>query len=62
MMNTQNTYDCIRFSVGAIGVGIFSTAPSVMLLFYLTDVLGVAPYVAGIVAFFQNLLIWSPIQ
>ncbi len=55
-MNTQNPYGCIRFSVGAIGVGIFSTAPSVMLLFYLTDVLGVVPHVAGIVAFFPKFI------
>lgn len=37
------------YAVGSIGTAIFTTVPSLLLLYYLTDVLGVAAAVAGLV-------------
>ena len=38
-----------RFAVGSLGTGGFSTLPGLVLVFYLTDTLGVAAWVAGFV-------------
>ena len=38
-----------RFAVGSLGTGGFSTLPGLVLVIYLTDTLGVAPWVAGFV-------------
>ncbi len=39
------------FGVGSLGTGIYLTVPSVLLLYYLTDVLHVAPALAGLAVF-----------
>lgn len=39
---------CLSYGVGSIGAGIFSTIPGLLLLFYLTDTLGVSPGLAGL--------------
>lgn len=39
--------DRVGYGVGSIGTGIFSTVPGLVLLYYLTDVLGVAAGLAG---------------
>jgi len=38
-----------RFAIGSIGTGGFATLPGLVLVFYLTDTLGVAAWAAGIV-------------
>ena len=35
------------FSAGSIGMGVWVTVPGLLLLYFLTDILGVAPLVAG---------------
>ncbi len=39
---------CLTYGIGSIGAGIFSTIPGLLLLFYLTDTLGVAAGLAGL--------------
>jgi len=39
------------FATGSLGTGIFLTVPSVLLLYYLTDVLGLEPALAGLAVF-----------
>ncbi|MEU8139336.1 MFS transporter [Streptodolium elevatio] len=41
----------IGYGLGSFGTGIFGAVPGLLLLFYLTDVLGVEPLVAGVVVF-----------
>ena len=38
-----------RYAIGSLGTGGFSTLPGLVLVFYLTDTLGVAAWAAGIV-------------
>ena len=38
----------VRYAVGSIGTGGFATLPGLVLLVYLTDTLGVLPFVAGL--------------
>lgn len=38
----------IGFSLGSVGTGLFSTTPTVLLLFYLTQIIGVSGTLAGI--------------
>ena len=38
-----------RYAIGSIGTGGFATLPGLVLVFYLTDTLGVTALVAGIV-------------
>ncbi len=38
-----------RYAIGSVGTGGFATLPGLVLVFYLTDTLGVVPWVAGIV-------------
>ncbi|MFZ5615722.1 MAG: MFS transporter [Pseudomonadota bacterium] len=45
----------LAYSVGSIGTGIYLTAPSVLLLYYLTEVLGVSPGLAGLAVFIPRL-------
>jgi GPH family glycoside/pentoside/hexuronide:cation symporter len=40
----------LAFGVGSIGTGIFATIPALLLLYYLTSVIGAPPFVAGLVA------------
>ena len=39
---------CLAYGAGSIGAGIFSTIPGLLLLFYLTDTLGVPASIAGL--------------
>jgi glycoside/pentoside/hexuronide:cation symporter, GPH family len=39
---------CLAYGAGSIGAGIFSTIPGLLLLFYLTDTLGVPAGLAGV--------------
>ena len=45
----------LSFSIGSIGTGIYLTVPSVLLLFYLTEVLAVSPGLAGLAVFLPRL-------
>ena len=39
----------LAFGVGSVGTGVFSALPGLLLLYYLTDVLGVVAWFAGLV-------------
>ena len=41
----------VSYGVGSIGTGVYSTVPGLLLLYYLTDVLGVAAGIASLVLF-----------
>jgi len=45
----------VSYAVGAVGNGVFVTVPGLLLLFYLTDVLGVAAGLAAVVLFVPKL-------
>jgi GPH family glycoside/pentoside/hexuronide:cation symporter len=45
----------LGFSVGSVGGGLFSTLPGLLLLFYLTDTLGVPAAIAGVVVLIPKL-------
>ena len=49
----------LSYSVGAVGTGVFSTVPGLLLLFYLTDVVGVAAGLAALVLFLPK--IWDAV-
>lgn len=53
----------LGFSVGSIGGGLFSTLPGLLLLFYLTDTLGVPAAIAGLVVLIPKLwdVIFNPV-
>jgi GPH family glycoside/pentoside/hexuronide:cation symporter len=41
--------DCTGYATGSIATGVFSTVPGLLLLYYLTDVLGVSTGAAGVI-------------
>jgi GPH family glycoside/pentoside/hexuronide:cation symporter len=43
------------FSIGSLGTGIYLTVPSVLLLYYMTEQLGVSPGLAGVAVFLPRL-------
>jgi glycoside/pentoside/hexuronide:cation symporter, GPH family len=45
----------VSYGVGAIGNGVFVTVPGLLLLFYLTDVVGVGAGLAAVVLFVPKL-------
>jgi Na+/melibiose symporter-like transporter len=47
----------LSYSAGAVGTGVFSTVPGLLLLFYLTDIVGVAAGLAALVLFLPK--IWD---
>lgn len=47
----------ITYSIGSLGTGMFLSVPSVLLLFYLTEVVAVAPLLAGLAVFLPR--IWD---
>lgn len=47
--------EVVGYSVGSFGTGGFGTVPGLLLLFYLTDTLGVAAAVAGVIVFIPKL-------
>ncbi|WP_238005924.1 MFS transporter [Dactylosporangium sp. AC04546] len=44
----------LPFAAGSVGMGIWVTVPGIFLLYFLTDVLGVPPHVAGIALLVPN--------
>ncbi|MBL9101913.1 MAG: MFS transporter [Myxococcales bacterium] len=46
---------CLAYGAGSIGAGIFSTIPGLLLLFYLTDTLGVGAGLAGLAVLIPKL-------
>ncbi|MES2495934.1 MAG: MFS transporter [Pseudomonadota bacterium] len=50
------------YATGSLGTGIFSTVPSILLLFFCTQIMGIAPIVSGVIAFLPKLwgLFWDP--
>ncbi len=54
--------DIGAYAVGSLGTGIFSTVPTVLLLFYCTETLKIAPGLAAIVLFVPKFwaIIWDP--
>lgn len=53
----------ILFAAGSLGTGVFTTVPTVLLLYYCTEVLGIAPVWASIIVFAPKAwsLIWDPL-
>jgi Na+/melibiose symporter-like transporter len=53
----------LAFGVGSIGIGMFATIPALLLLYYLTSVIGAPPFVAALVAMSAKLwgLVSDPI-
>lgn len=51
------------FAAGSVGTGLFSTVPTVLLLFYCTETLGIAASVASAILFLPKLwcLYWDPL-
>jgi Na+/melibiose symporter-like transporter len=45
-----------RYAAGSIGSGVYATVPSVLLLYYLTDTVGLPPLLAGLVLLLPKLL------
>src|SRR5688572_18385320 len=46
---------CLAYGAGSIGAGIFSTIPGLLLLYYLTDTLGVSAGLAGLAVLLPKL-------
>ncbi|MGW4105961.1 MFS transporter, partial [Streptomyces sp. NPDC004976] len=38
----------LRYALGSAGMGVYVTVPGLLLLYFLTDTLGVAPWLAGL--------------
>lgn len=57
------TWRVAAYGIGALGVGVFSTVPAVLLLFFCTEVLGMAPSLAGLAALIPKVwsLAWDPL-
>lgn len=49
----------LSYSVGAVGTGVFATVPGLLLLYYLTDIVGVAAGIAALVLFVPK--IWDAV-
>ncbi len=49
----------LSYSAGAVGTGIYSTVPGLLLLYYLTDVVGVGAGLAGLVVFLPK--VWDAV-
>lgn len=47
----------LAYSMGSIGTGLYLTVPSILLLYYLTQVLGIAPGLAGLAVFIPR--VWD---
>jgi GPH family glycoside/pentoside/hexuronide:cation symporter len=47
--------EVVGYSIGSFGTGGFGTVPGLLLLFYLTDTLGVAASLAGVIVFIPKL-------
>lgn len=47
----------LAYSMGSVGTGLYLTVPSILLLYYLTQVLGIAPGLAGLAVFIPR--VWD---
>ncbi|WP_158531385.1 MFS transporter [Hyphomonas sp. GM-8P] len=47
----------LSYSMGSIGTGLYLTVPSILLLYYLTQILGISPALAGLAVFLPR--IWD---
>lgn len=54
--------DIFLYSAGALGTGLFSTVPSVLLLYFCTEIIGIPALWAGIILFLPKLwsIVWDP--
>lgn len=48
--------ELVRFATGSLGMGVWVTVPGLLLAYYLTDILAVAPYLAGVVLLLPKVL------
>jgi len=53
----------LGFALGSLGAGVYSTVPTVLLLFYCTETLGISPAVAATIVFVPKAwaIMWDPI-
>jgi Na+/melibiose symporter-like transporter len=51
------------YAAGSLGTGVFSTVPTALLLYYCTEVLGIAAAIAGLLVFAPKVwsIIWDPL-
>lgn len=54
-MKQLKTHQLLGYSSGSLGTGIFSTVPSILLLYYMTDILGIPAQLAAIGIFIPKL-------
>ena len=47
----QDTRGVVQYAAGSVGMGIYATVPGLLLLYFLTDTLGVSPWLAGATLF-----------
>lgn len=54
--------DVALYSIGSLATGIFSTVPSVLLLYFCTEVMGISAILAGLIVFVPKVwgLFWDP--
>ncbi|MFN7399670.1 MAG: MFS transporter [Sandaracinobacter sp.] len=55
--------DVLLYASGSFGTGLYSTIPSVLLLYFCTETLRIPPAIAGIIVFVPKLwaVVWDPI-
>lgn len=46
----------VGFGIGSVGMGVWATVPGLLLLFYLTNIVGVSPFLAGLTLLLPKLL------
>jgi Na+/melibiose symporter-like transporter len=53
----------LGFALGSLGSGVYSTVPTVLLLYYCTEVLGIAPAVAAVILLVPKAwaILWDPL-
>jgi glycoside/pentoside/hexuronide:cation symporter, GPH family len=58
-----NRNDILTYSMGSFGTGVFSTVPSVLLLYFCTETLHIAVAIAGAIMLIPKLwsIIWDPL-
>jgi glycoside/pentoside/hexuronide:cation symporter, GPH family len=55
--------EVFTYSVGSFATGVFSTVPSILLLYFCTETLGIAAAIAGIIMLLPKLwsIVWDPL-
>ena len=51
----------VGFGIGSVGMGVWATVPGLLLLFYLTNIVGVSPFLAGLTLLLPKLLLKFPL-